>query len=309
MANMGEEVMKKYFLVGFMFMVVFVSKIGVVDALSQEYKIGVLALRGSEASHQEWAPIIQYLNNKTGLSFVVVPANFEFLPKLVEERAVHFVFTNSTMYVQMKQLYALSPIATVKVKVGDKELDQFGGVIFTRADSPIRTLQDFKGKNFRCVDFSSFGGWQMAFGLFLENGINPAKDFASLTEVKTHDNVIYSVASGVVDGGTVRTGILEQMVAEGKVKMDQFKIINRVDDNYLFVHSTPLYPEWPMAAVQNTPKEVVDALKKALLEMPGGLEVNKAAQIAGWTSPMDYSAVVKCMQKIRLSLDKKEPQA
>ena len=62
------------------------------------------------------------------------------------------------------------------------------------------------------------------------------------------------MANMVRPAGTVRTDTMERMEAEGKIKISDFKIINQMKDNFPFVHSTPLYPEWPIAAAAHFKK-------------------------------------------------------
>ena len=100
----------------------------------------------------------------------------------------------------------------------------------------------------------------------IENGINPKTDCTSFLEGKKHDNVVLAVKNGTVDVGTVRSDTLERMQEEGKIKIGEFRIIHQINDDFPFVHSTRLYPEWPMAALKNTSaalgKKVVNALKE-----------------------------------------------
>jgi two-component system sensor histidine kinase TtrS len=161
-------------------------------------------------------------------------------------------------------------------------------VVFARADSPVQELGDIKGKKFMCVKLTSFGGCQMALRLFLDSGIDPKKDFAALLEGNTHDNVVLAVKNGAADAGTVRSDTLECMQDEGKIQMSDFRVIHPVKDDFPFVHSTVLYPEWPMAATAKTDEALRQKLADALIAMPADLP---AAKIAGWTKPADYASV------------------
>jgi ABC-type phosphate/phosphonate transport system substrate-binding protein len=180
-------------------------------------------------------------------------------------------------------------------------LDKFGGVIFTKAESPISTLADIKGKKFMIVKKSSFGGAHMAWKVFKDNGIDPEKDFAAFAEGEKHDNVVLAVLNGTMDAGTVRSDTMERMQAEGKIKMSDFKIINQVKDDFPFVHSTPLYPEWPMAAAAHVKPEITAKVAEALIAMPKDAPAALAAKVVGWGAPADYSSVRELLQKIGVS--------
>ncbi len=265
-------------------------------ALAQDYKIGVLANRDAGTAVKEWKATADYLTSKVGKSFVIVPLDFDQLPEWTKEKKVDFVLTNSAFYAELNRLYQVEAIATLAKSYKDQTMDQFGGVVLVKQDSPIKSLKDFKGKDFMCVKRSSFGGWLMAHRLFLESNIDPDKDFKSLRMGKTHDNVVYAVLNGAVDGGTVRTGILEKMAEEGKIKKEDFRIIAQVHDSFPLVHSTQLYPEWPLAACSTVPEPVKNQVVQLLLGLTGSEAPLKDAKIAGWKRVMDYTPVTECLR-------------
>jgi ABC-type phosphate/phosphonate transport system substrate-binding protein len=150
-----------------------------------------------------------------------------------------------------------------------------------------------------CVEAASFGGGQMAQRLLLEHGIDPNKDCAKYLEGEKQDNVVLAVKAGVVDAGTVRSDQLEMMAAEKKIKMAEFRVLSPVQDDFPFVHSTQLYPEWPVAACAKTATEVSESVAAALRKLDAAHPAAKAAKVAGWAEPLDYSPVVECLEAIK----------
>ena len=92
---------------------------------------------------------------------------------------------------------------------------------------------------------------------------------------------------------------MERMAAEGKIKMEDFRIINQVNDGFPFVHSTRLYPEWPMAVLPKTDAAVADKVRKALVALTSDSPASKAAKAVGWTEPLDYGPVRDCLKAIK----------
>ena len=80
---------------------------------------------------------------------------------------------------EVKKRFGGEAIATLINSREGKALKEFGGVIFVRADSPIKTLEDIKGKRFMCVKKSSFGGYQMALRTLKQHGIDPEKEHST----------------------------------------------------------------------------------------------------------------------------------
>ncbi len=260
------------------------------------FQVGVTAKRGKDKAIEQWQPLIDYLSETIpGYSFELLPLNFEEIFKAADNQELDFTITNSGMYVNFEAKYGANRIATLKNLRLGKPYTQFGAVIFTKANrSDIKELKDFKGKTFAGVSEKAFGGWQMAWNVFKQVGINPKKEFKDLSFPGTHDKVVMAVLNGEVDGGTVRTDTLERMAAEGSIQLEDFKIINRQEDStgtFPFVHSTPLYPEWPFIASKGVAIEISEAVAKALLNLPEDHPAATAAKSAGWTVPQSYRPV------------------
>ena len=263
-------------------------------AFAGDYKIGVLAKRGAAKAMQKWGATADYLNEKLqGDTFTIVPLDFEQVFPAIENGEVHFFLVNSSMFVTAEVKYGASPVATMINSRQGEALKSFGGVVLTYLDrDDINSLADIKGKNFMAVKGSSFGGWQMAYKAFLDQDIDPMRDFASVQFGGKHDNVVYAVQNGEADAGTVRTDTLERMAADGDIDLSEFKIIEaKQHAGFPFVVSTPLYPEWPFAKTAGTPADVAQRVGEALTGMKAETDATKKAKIVGWTASLDYSEV------------------
>lgn len=261
-------------------------------------RIGVLAKRGVAITLQTWQETGNYLSRRLKREVRIVPLKFVEIEPALKEKSIDFLLANSAFYARFEQKYRLKAITTMINKKGIYALDKFGGVLFVRRDSRINDLQDIRGKRFMCVKFTSFGGAYMALRLLKESGITPEKDCASFTEGGTHDNVVMAVLHRQTDIGTVRSDTLERMAAEGKIQMDSFRIINQIKDGFQFVHSTQLYPEWPLAACQTTDPLLARNVAKALMLLKSTDKAMTDAKVYSWTYPAKYSDVTECLRKI-----------
>ncbi len=267
-------------------------------------KIGVLAKRGSPHAVQQWTATAEYLSAAIPqYTFSIEPLSFEQVRLAVEHGNIDFLLTNSAYYVELELDYGISRIVTMKNLLNHRPKSTFGGVIFTRKDrQDINTLKDLRGKSFKAVDPDSLGGWLTALRELMAQGLVPEKDFRPLSFVGTHDAVVLAVLSGQADAGTVRTDTLERMAEEGKISLDSLKILNaqspKADFSYLY--STRLYPEWPFAKCRQTPEKLAEEVAVALLRMPPDSKAAKAANIGGWTVPLDYQPVHALLQDLHL---------
>jgi two-component system sensor histidine kinase TtrS len=270
------------------------------SANAGDYKIGILAKNGATKAMSTWGGLGKYLTEHVpGDSFTIVPLDFTEVMPAIEEGKVDYFLVNSSMFVTAKVKYGSEAIATMINSRQGKPLQSFGGVIFTYVDrDDINSIADIKGKKFMAVKENSFGGWQMAYKEILDSGVDPLTDFASMDFGGKHDNVVFAVQNGTVDAGTVRTDTLERLAAAGDVDLSEFKILSEKKyDNFPFVISTALYPEWPFAKVAATDDAAAQKVVKALLALKSDDPAAKSAKIVGWAKPSDYSGV-EALQKL-----------
>jgi signal transduction histidine kinase len=278
-----------------------------VFAAKQDIKIGVLAYRGIEQCHNEWNSTADYLTAVIPEHvFKIIPLSFDKVNTAVTNREIDFIITNSSNYVELEQKYFCSRIATLVNKSLGKGCTVFGGVIFFRADRhDIKTLADLHGKKFVAADENSLGGWRTAWGELKKAGINPYKDFTELRFAGTHDAAVFAVRDKVADAGTVRTDTLERMSAEGKISLQEFQIIpfhgiGPEYDNFPFLLSTRLYPEWPIAKLRHTSDELARKVAAALLTLPSHSPAARSAKVEGWTIPYNYESVEELLKFLRV---------
>ncbi len=274
-------------------------------AADTSVKIGVLATESKEQCLAEWTPTALYLSKQIpGTRFTIVPIPYESITTSVQDGSIDFILTNSALYIELEQLYGVSRIATMKELRRGRGYSRYGSVIFTRAaNEHIRELNDLKGKSFMGVDEYSLGGWQMAWRELKEEGLDPHKDFSTLTFGDTHNEVVYAVRDGLVDAGSIRTNTLELLNSEGKINLEDFYIFapahnpNKVTP---YLCSTREYPEWPMAKTAQTPDELAEKVVVALLQMEFESPESLAPECAGWTIPLNYQPVHELMMSLRI---------
>ncbi len=275
------------------------------SAASQEnpipIHIGVLAYRGNDQTLQSWSPTVDYLNRTfSGYHFDLLPMDIPTMNRAAAANTLHFTLTNPGHYVELETRYGASRIATLKNIQGGAPLTQYGAVIFTRADrNDIQTLDDLRGRRYATVDTSAFGGFQMAWREIKRHGITSLNDVQLVSLGYPQDHVVRAVLNNRADAGTVRTGVLESMSMWGQIDLQDIKVLNPVTNDFPFLLSTQLYPEWPFAQLPNAPADLSEKIAIALLSMSPDSEAAKAGQYAGWTIPLDYSAVHALLRELQ----------
>ena len=234
-------------------------------------KVAILPLYSAITLFERFDPMMRYLSRKTGYEFkLVIPKDFEDFFDIVKQGKVEFSYSNPYIYIQLADKGFLRAFAnTILQQTGDI----FRGIIITHKDSPIRTLNDLKGKKVMVVSYKSAGGF-LAQKLFLyENNIDVSKDL-SLIDGKRQEEVILNVYRKNVDAGFVRESALD--VLEEEIDLGKIRILAK----------TPYIANWPFAATKNTDEKMIALVQRYLLELKGG-EILRAAHLTGFKSASD----------------------
>ncbi len=269
-------------------------------AAAQTVLIGVLSFRPIDQTLRQWTPLTEHLSRSIpGHEFRVVPMNYPDLDQAVKEGRLDFVFTNPEHFVLLRNQVSLAPILTVMPQINGHPVTSFGGVIVTRADrSDINRLDDLTGRSVASPSEQSLGGNLMQLWEMRRRGIPfPKVSYLGMP----HDRSVQALMDHTVDAAFVRTGVLEAMAAEGKLKLSDIKIINQQPrGDYPQILSTSLYPEWPICSDSKTPETLVKAVSLAMLSLEPGDPIATAAGFYGFSPPGDYSQVEAVMLRLRV---------
>ncbi len=268
------------------------------------YKIAVLAYKGEDVAAKRWHEHGVYLTQRlTPLAFEIIPLTYlqDELTRAVEERQVDFVITNPGHYTELELGGHVSRLATLRLSGPQGILDQFGGTVITRPDrSDLNNYADLAGKKILIPSQSSLGGWQVHLREAISQGVDLRRN-AQIIELKNHRKVVEAILAGEADAGFVRSDLIEGLVAQGALRLDQIKVVNkRNEPDYPYLLSTRLYPEWPFAMVKGTSRELAEKVLVTLLAMENGDAAAQAAGIHGWTIPEDYSSVASLFRETGL---------
>jgi diguanylate cyclase (GGDEF)-like protein/PAS domain S-box-containing protein len=268
----------------------------------QEVVIGVQTLRPPEQTRADWQPTADYLSRQwPGYRFRVEALNTEQLTQAVAGGRLDFVLTNPSHYVALEASHRVRRIATLVNAVGGHALHQFGGVILVHADRhpEIRGLADLKGRRIAAVGPSWLGGYHVQAAELQRAGIDPERDLSIYFRGEPQDAVVMDVAAGRAAAGFVRTGIIEELAREGRIRLADFRILNvQSRPGFPLRLSTQLYPEWPFSACPHADSELAGRVAVALLGMASTEPAARRGGYYGWTIPDDYQAVHGLMREL-----------
>jgi signal transduction histidine kinase/CheY-like chemotaxis protein len=266
-------------------------------------RIGVPPSDGVALTHAKWDPIAAYLSESVeGYGFEIVPMRLpEIIPAAVAGD-VEMLIVNPSLVAWVDIAAGGRTLASVQPVIDGQAVTHFGGVLFTRADrTDIRGLSDARGKRLASVNESSFASWIIGRYELSEAGVE-VDDLASVEFTGLpHDRVVWKVLSGEADIGSIRTGILERMVASGALDLSDIRVLNRQHEgSYPHLISSRLYPEWAACALPHVSNDLGKQIAIALLNLKSDDPRAIAAGIAGWSTAQDQTPVHDALRRFEM---------
>jgi phosphonate transport system substrate-binding protein len=212
--------------------------------------------------------LVERLEQATGRPFrQVFPASFDEHMAMFGQGLIDISYSNPFVYIKIAQSNGARAFARI-VEPGGRA---FSGQIITRRDSPVRTIEDCRGKRWIATDPSSAGGFLFPLGLFHDHGLRE-RDFAEIAFAGgNQEKVVYSVYAGEYDIGSIRNGTLD--VTAARIGPDAIRV----------VAESPPYPNWVYAARGGLDQEVVARVREVLTSLdpaaPADRAVLEAARI------------------------------
>ncbi len=259
-------------------------------------RLGVLAHRGPDAAASHWQPLADYLTSAIdGWQFEIQPITLISAAEKITSKQIDFLITNPGHFIALAEDHSLSAIATREQRPDTRSggILYYGTVILVRSDSGVDTISGLKGKELAAVSPEAFGGFQLAWNEMVQHGVDPFSDLRTIRFMGfPQDAIIDAVAKGEVDAGIVRSGLLENLNAEGRFNLDDFTILNsRSQPGYLFQVTGHLYPEWPFVVLPGVDKRLREAVASALLATQAPETRRQFGLADAWSTPLSYESV------------------
>jgi diguanylate cyclase (GGDEF)-like protein/PAS domain S-box-containing protein len=267
-------------------------------------RVGVLALRGANTASRRWHETVDYLAQRFAPTPVsMVSLDFDEIRSAVQGQHIDFLLANPAYYIQLEYGYGVSRIATLQNFSSRGPVTVFGSVVLRRASrADLGHLKDLAGQRIGAVDGASLGGYLMVRRELLRHGVDLAHVRPPVDFLGTHDAVVKAVLDGVIDAGIVRTDTVENMALEGKISLsDLVAVEGHRDPDFPLLHSTRLYPEWPMAALPHVPISLRKDMARALFDIAPESDMARSGRYVGWTVPESYSSVHQLARELEIA--------
>ncbi|MGM0616166.1 MAG: PhnD/SsuA/transferrin family substrate-binding protein, partial [Pseudomonadota bacterium] len=254
--------------------------------------LGVFAYRDAATVDTRFAPVADAMQwALPGQDVRMETLSLEALDTAIAEGRVDFILTNPRHFLAVRQDHAVSgALATLKHYQGGRSVSSLAGVILVPERSTFEGLEDLQGADIGVPGKRFLGGFLTQAYEIDQHGFD-ATTFADYRELGSHDAVISALLSGDVEAGFVRSGIVEDWLAQGRLQPGQLSVIEAhpTDPDFPLAHSTRLYPEWALAAMPHVPMEDIRRVSNALLQLHGVLPAD--GHSVAFDPPQDYLPV------------------
>jgi len=234
----------------------------------KEVSFAMLPQMANADLFKAWLPILQYLEQQTGLKFTQqFPKNFDDHVQLCQQAAIDIAYTNPISYVQMTPKNGVGHTA-IAIAVDAEGATMFGQIIARADNEAIKEFKDIKGKKGWVVGFKSAGGYTFQQAYALGQGFDLNKD-CQISEAPENkqEKVVMAVYNRETEFGCIRNGILEKM--GDRIDPAQVKVLAE----------TPRYPGWVISVSSKVDPAVVAKVKAAFASIPA--DIMKQAALPG----------------------------
>ena len=274
--------------------------------LITQLTLGILATEGATRALEAWTPTQDLLNRAAATQrlpyrFKIEPHTDTTLISGLDEGDIDLLLGDPAAFVVAEVEEGVRALLSVAHMWEGTTYDRTGAVVFVRNDSNIRRFEDIADRRIMGVTSGELTGWQLALQEFRKHRLNP-DDMASdvIFSGGNQREVVYAVQNGLVDVGVIRAGVLEHLAQQGAISLENFRPIQQiVHAGYPFWASTPLYPDWVMAAMPDVPDDALALLIDTLLKVEATSIESQAANAVVWQAPQNYQAVHELLISLR----------
>jgi signal transduction histidine kinase/CheY-like chemotaxis protein len=270
-------------------------------AAAETLTLGLFAYRPKAVLELRYQPLADYLSRELGgVDVRLRVLDQDEIEQALARDELDLVFTNPSHYVLIRTQFNLTgALATLISQENGVPSSRLGGLIITRHDKRVDRIEHLRGRRIAVPGMKYLGGYQTQAYELLKAGL-AVPDDADFTIVGSHDAVVTAVLAGEVDAGFIRSGLIEQLQAEGTIDTGRLRIVNAQEfPGFPYVVSTRLYPEWAFVALPHVDSRQVRRIASSLMLLEADHPVARAAGIAGFAPPADYLPVENVMRALR----------
>lgn len=182
---------------------------------------------GTEAGTKaDYQPLFNAISRMSGLRFDIrVGQSYGAVVEALCNGTADIAFVGPVTYIQANKRRCAELLA---VAVEKGQSIYYAG-LFTRAGSPITSIQGLKGKRVAFGDVNSTSSFVYPMAMVLDAGLDPVRDLKDVRMTGSHANSLAALTQGQVDVAALSFDSFDKAVRQGAVKANGVKVLARSD--------------------------------------------------------------------------------
>jgi phosphonate transport system substrate-binding protein len=193
-----------------------------IEAAVARLTFGVYQTDKASTVYEKFRPILDALETgvqertgrPTDIEILILPTYDDGRAALTEGRVDFARFGPASYVIAARESPGIRLLA-MEEKKGKK---RFNGLIVSRVDSEVESLEDLRGRRFAFGDRNSTIGRYLSQALLVETGIN-ATDLSAYDYLGRHDTVFKAVEIGEFDAGALKESTFKKMNKNGQLRV------------------------------------------------------------------------------------------
>ncbi len=162
------------------------------------FRMGFTPVESGAAMVQITEPVVAAMSRALGMKVVTfVAADYVGTVEALRGNKIDAAMLSPAAMVMAHRKANAKPI----LKTRYKGKTSYFAVIFTRTESPIKSITDLKGRSFAFVDPGSTSGFVVPSLMMQKAGVKPNRDLKHVMNAGTHDAVLQAVLHGQAEAG------------------------------------------------------------------------------------------------------------
>ena len=217
---------------------------------------------GPREDARQYVPFLEYLEEATGHRFELRFSRED--AHIVDDLGtgvVQFAAIGAGSFLRARARYGIIPLVR---GVNAQGRPEYQSVIVVAPDSPIREIEDLRGKRFAFANVTSTQGHLIPRIVLESHGLS-LEDLAGYEYTGSHERCATAVSAGRFDAGGMQDTLARRLAEAGLIRI---------------IHTSKFYPSSGIAANKDVPAEILEEVKQALLDFqPTGRD---AARLYHW---------------------------
>jgi phosphonate transport system substrate-binding protein len=255
-------------------------------------KVGLIPTEGGADIVKRFKPLMEHLENQLGIEVEgISAADYAGLITAMANKHLDFAYFGPKSYIEAADRAGAEALV---LELDSSRQPGYHGIVITKKDSGIKSMEDAKGKLFAFTDPNSTSGCLVPNILFARDmKVKPENYFKEIKFSGSHGASILGVKNKTIEVAATNNIDLDRMIEKGAVSKDDFNILWTSD----------LIPGAPMCARKDLPSSLKEAFRGAVLSFNANKQGIMKLQNGGYQYADDsVYDVVRYMNRLKKQL-------